>query len=409
MMLFPAIVYLERKVSAFMQDRIGPNRASIAGIRLGGIIHPLADVVKLIAKEEFIPSGAHRGYYLLAPFMAMTISLCLMAALPAADVLEVSGRAIPMQVLDFNVGVLYLLAVGSLGVYGIVIAGWASNNKWSFLGALRSSAQMISYEIPMALSLIGLLMVFQTVHLNDLVRMQGGSFLGPIPMWGIFVQPLGFVIFLIAVLAETNRTPFDLPEGESEIVAGFHTEYSSMRFALFYMAEGVNLVVASALIVTLYLGGWQVPGLTTQELKDAAPMLLRPILLALIGIVIVAEVLLFRFHLNNRNRWGDARDREGIVLLGFNALVLMLLVAFTVMVRPDALPAWGPSVFAASLQILFFLAKLLTLVFIFVWVRWTLPRFRYDQLMDLGWKNLIPLSLLNIMITGVVILWLGGD
>jgi NADH-quinone oxidoreductase subunit H len=409
-MLFPAVVYLERKASAFMQDRIGPNRAQILGIRLGGLIHPLADVVKLLFKEELMPRAAHPRYFFVAPALMLGVALCLFAAIPLADVVDLpGGKSIAMQVADLNVGILYIFAISSLAVYGVVLAGWSSNNKWSFLGGLRSSAQMISYEIPLALSVIGLLMVLGTIHLNELVRAQGESFFWIIPKWGIFVQPLGFLLFMVSALAETNRVPFDLPEGESEIVAGYHTEYSSMRFALFFMAEGVSLVVVSSLLVTLFLGGWQVPGLTTAELRAGAPGLLRIGLVGLLVGGLVSAGLLTRFHLNNRRRWGDSRDREGVVLLTLAGIGILALAVALAVYRPENMPDWGPPVFAAAAQAGAFVTKLCVVIFCFVWVRWTLPRFRYDQLMDMGWKNLLPLCLFNILITGVVILLLGGE
>ncbi|MGW8322431.1 MAG: complex I subunit 1/NuoH family protein, partial [Thermodesulfobacteriota bacterium] len=256
--------------------------------------------------------------------------------IPFGDVLVLGKYEIPLQVADLNVGVLFIFAIASLGVFGIVLGGWSPDNKYSILGGLRSSAQMISYEISMGLSIIGILIIFETVRLNEIVQMQGDLLFGFLPRWGIVVQPVGFLLFFIAALAETNRIPFDLPEAEAEIVAGYHLEYSSFKFSMFFMAEYVNMMVASGFIVSLFLGGWQIPWLPT-------------------------EVLVERF----------------------GALV------------------------AAVLQVGMFAAKLWFIMWVFVWLRWTLPRFRYDQLMSLGWRVMLPLALANIFVTSIVPFVLG--
>ena len=325
----PLLIWMERKVSAYIQDRRGPNRASIFGVRLWGMMHNLADVIKLLTKEDVIPPGAHRLYFVLAPAILMFVSFVTVAVIPFAEDLPMTGRLLTFQIADLSVGILYILALSSLSVYSILLAGWSSNNKYSFLGGLRASSQMISYEITMGLSLVSIIMLAGSVSVNEIVRNQG-----PLPWhWNIFRQPLAFLLFMAASYAETNRTPFDLPEGESEIFAGFHVEYSSMKFALFYMGEYAAMVVVSALTASLFLGGWQVPFFPTDSLR--------------------------------------------------------LFV--------------GPF-FTVALQSAVFLAKIFLLCFLFIWVRWTLPRFRYDQLMAFGWKMTLPLALINIFVTGVVLL-----
>ncbi len=329
-------VWIERRGAGFIQDRVGPNRVTLFGFRNAGLMQPIADALKLLVKEEFIPEKADRFLFFLAPTLSMIPALLTFMVIPFGDVLVLGKYRIPLQVADLNVGLLFIFAISSLGVYGIVLGGWSADNKYSILGGLRSSAQMISYEISMGLAIIGILIVFESVRLNDIVRMQGDLLFGFLPRWGIVVQPLGFLLFFVAALAETNRIPFDLPEAEAEIVAGYHLEYSSFKFSMFFMAEYVNMMVASGFIVSLFLGGWQIPWLPTEAL--------------------VAHV--------------------------------------------------GP-ILTAVLQVAAFAVKLWFIMWVFVWVRWTLPRFRYDQLMGLGWRVMLPLALANIFVTSVVPFVLG--
>jgi len=329
----PVMAWVERRGSALMQNRLGPNRLGPLGL-----FQSLADGIKFIFKEDPIPGHVEPFYYVLAPLVSLVTALTSFAAIPFAAPIEIDGRLLQFQVADLNVGILYIFAVASLGVYGIIMAGWASNNKYSLLGSLRSSSQMISYELSMGLSVIGIIMAYSSIHLGDIVQGQAQTWLqlGPlvIPKWGILIQPIGFIVFITASYAETNRLPFDLPEGESEIVAGYHLEYGSMKFATFMMAEYINMMTASALLVTLYLGGWNGLG----WLNDYLPFT------------------------GMAHEW---------------ARVALSLMAF-------------------FLKVGFFM-------WVYVWVRWTLPRFRYDQLMDLGWKVMLPLSLLNIFGTAVAI------
>jgi NADH-quinone oxidoreductase subunit H len=345
--------WVERKGSALIQDRIGANRASIFGFAGMGLVNTLiADPLKFLTKEDFIPPAGDKLLHTLAPCMAFFPALVTFAVIPFGDVLNIGERAINLQVANLNIGILYVFAMGSLGVYGIVIGAWASNNKFSLLGGVRGSAQMISYEVAMGLSVMGVLMIYGTLELQEIARDQGTlirellpqwlSFLRPIigwlPAWGIFLQPLGFLLFFTAAVAETKRIPFDLPEGESELVAGYHVEYSGGKFLMFFAGEFAEIVTAAGLITTLFFGGWQVPYL----MRDG-------------------------FHFP----WGATWMLPHLVI------VVLQLVAFTVKV-----------IFFCWLQIL---------------LRWSVPRFRYDQVMRLGWKMMLPAALLNVAVTAIVI------
>jgi len=405
LVMLPLLIYVERKGSAFIQDRTGPNRAAIGPIRLAGIVHVIADVLKLIMKETFIPAHVNRPYFLLAPFIGFTVIVGAFAVIPWADTFEVAGRAITMQVSGLNGGILYILAITSLNVYGMVLAGWASNNKFALMGGLRSSAQMISYEIPLGLGLVGIFMIFGSAQLNEIVRGQGDLLFGFLPMWGVFVQPLGFMLFTVAAFAEANRNPFDLPEGESEIVAGYHVEYSGIRFAFFYMGEYVAIVLSAAMIVTLFFGGWQVPWLGTEQLVTHANLLLKIMLGA--GAVGAFVFAFWMFVYGKRIKGsfgGDAREKEGAVLGTTNIVIGAAMLFFFVRTFGLDLPEWGARTVTLVVQISMFVLKTMFWAWIFIWVRWSLPRFRYDQLMRLGWKNMIPLSFANILITGLILL-----
>lgn len=346
--------WIERKGSALIQDRIGANRASIVGFAGLGLVNTLiADPLKFLTKEDFIPPAGDKFLHTLAPCLALFPALVTFAVIPFGDVLIIGDRVINLQVANVNIGILYVLAMASLGVYGIVIGAWASNNKFSLLGGVRGSSQMISYEIAMGLSIIGVLMVYGTLELQEIARDQGllirellppwlvflRPIIGWLPAWGIFLQPLAFLLFFTAAVAETKRIPFDLPEGESELVAGYHVEYSGGKFLMFFAGEFAEIVTAAGLMTTLFFGGWQVPYL----MRDG-------------------------FHFP----WG------GVWFLPHLAVVNLQVAAFTVKV-----------LFFCWLQIL---------------LRWSVPRFRYDQVMRLGWKMLLPLALLNVTITAIVII-----
>lgn len=402
--LLPLLIWFERKGSAFMQDRAGPNRAAVFGIRLAGFIHNIADVVKLLMKEMMIPPHVNRIYFQIAPMIGFTFVLAAFAVIPWADTLVVAGREITMQVANLNTGILFILAITSLNVYGVVLAGWSSNNKFALMGGLRATAQMISYEIPLGLAIVGIFMVFGTVQLNEIVRGQGELLFGFLPKWGIFIQPLGCILFVVAAFAETNRSPFDLAEGESEIVAGYHVEYSGMRFALFYMGEYVAIVLASAMIATLFFGGWQVPYFPTEKLVATADIWIKVMLSGGgVGALLFAASM-FVFSARVRGKFGDLREQEGNVLGIAHVILGATMLFFFTRTFGFELPEWGARTVAAVVQVSSFVVKTLFFCWFFIWVRWSLPRFRYDQLMRLGWKTMIPLAFANVFVTGLIVL-----
>jgi len=332
------LTWVERKQSAIMQDRIGANRASIFGVRLLGLFHPLADAIKMLCKEEFRPARADRLLFALAPFVSVFFALVAFAAIPFGDTLRVGGREIPLQAVTLNVGILYVFAMFSLGVYGVMMAGWASGNNYALLGGQRAAALMISAEIAIGASVMGVIMVYGSLNMQEIVRGQGDLLWGVLPKWGLVTQPLAFLLFLTAGIAATRRIPFDTPESESEII-GYFVEYSGMKFGMFAMADFLETVVIAGMTTTLFLGGWQLPYLQAEG-----------------------------FHFP----WGTT-------------LAL-------------------PHLAVALLQVGAFMVKVSLMIFVLMLIRWTLPRFRYDQAMRLGWRGLFPLSILNIVLTGLVLL-----
>jgi NADH-quinone oxidoreductase subunit H len=314
--------FAERKVAAVMQDRRGPNRAGPFGL-----LQPLADGLKLFFKEEIIPSFSSKFLFILGPSLAMLTAMMTGAVIPWGDQVHFFGRDISLQIADINIGILYVFGVVSLGVYGIMIGSWASNNKFSLMGGLRAASQIISYELAMGIALIALLMVTGTLSLKTMVGQQMDAY------WNVFKQPLGFLIFLICVFAECNRTPFDLPEAENELIGGYHTEYSSMKLGFYLFAEYINMFISSAVVTSLFFGGYDIPFLNDAQFAAT--------------------------HGNN-------------LMALLHAGMLFVKIAF--------------------------------FLFLFMWVRWTIPRFRYDQLMNVGWKILIPLALINMLVTGALIL-----
>ncbi|MBI4124982.1 MAG: NADH-quinone oxidoreductase subunit H [Deltaproteobacteria bacterium] len=400
--IVPVLIWMERKVAAYIQDRRGPNRAAILGIRLGGMIHSLNDVIKLFTKEDILPPHVNKPMYLAAPMIAMFVATITMAVIPFADPMTIGGKKFLLQIADLDAGLLYVFAVSSLGIYGVLLAGWAANNKFALLGGLRASAQMISYEISLGLAVVGIFLLAGSLKLSDIVAQQGSD----LWMWNIIRQPVAFFIFLAALFAETNRLPFDLPEGEAEIVAGYHVEYSSMKFALFFMAEYAHIIVGSCIITTLFFGGWHIPFISADWMRANADLLLKInwagfALVSILGGGYIAKW--FR-----KGKYGDLRDFEPLVigvpgiLTGVGLLGLFVLFGDQV-----HLTGLWKGIFIAGLQVSVFLAKALFFCFFFIWVRWTLPRFRYDQLMRLGWKGMLPLALVNILVTGWVVLF-GG-
>lgn len=344
----------ERKVSAFIQDRIGPNRVGIPMTLLGGkkdiaffgLVQPLADGLKFLLKEDFTPKHVRKFYFWLAPALVLVPALLTVGVIPFGSTMKLFGEQIPMVIANLNIGPLFVFAISSLGVYGIVLAGWASNSKYPFLGGVRSSSQMISYEIALGLSVIPVLMIFGELNLGAIVRFQDKNGWLLLPFWGqglslqrwLLLVPLAisFIVFTVSIFAETNRMPFDLPECETELVAGYHTEYSSMKFALFFLGEYAAMIVGSGLIVTLFLGGWSIP-------------------------------------------FGDK------IGLGFEA----------------AQDTW----WVGLLHLGCFLTKVVVFIFFFMWVRWTLPRFRFDQLMRLGWVFFFEIALANVFLTALILMF----
>lgn len=398
MLLGTVLTWVERKQSAIMQRRVGPNRANVGPLRLGGLIHIAADGLKTLFKEDFIPDRAHKKLHTIAPALGLLPAMVIFAIIPFMDywchgqtaVIGAMDYCLPeagqfdagsawlierlnnplfngrlghyFQIVDLNAGLLYMFAVTGLSVYGAALAGWASNSKFSLMGGLRASAQMISYEVSMGLSIAGLLLIYGTLDVNEMVRQQGQLMFGFLPMWGIFVQPLAFFMFLTASIAESKRAPFDMPEAESELVAGYFTEYSSMKFAVFSLGEFVAIGFIGAIVAVLFLGGWQVPWLYADG-----------------------------FHFTTSGMLPEAASLTGQQLMNYKEGLGAL--------GPDvAMPYWA----VVLLRIGAFIFKTLVIVFLQLQIRWTLPRFRYDQIMKLGWKILLPASLINLAITALV-------
>ncbi len=400
MQIVPLLIWAERKGSAYIQDRPGPNRAHIGGIRAIGLVHTLNDVVKLVMKEDVVPQHVERFYWALAPVIAMSVALVTFIVVPFGD----TFMGYQLKVSDIDGGLLFVLAMTSLGVYGVMLAGWSSNNKFSLLGGLRASAQMVSYELAMGLSAVVIFLGAGSVSLSAIAEQQAGA----IWNWNVFSIPgvIAFVLFWVAAFAETNRTPFDLPEGEAELVAGYHTEYSSLRFALFFMAEYANMVVASSVTATLFFGGYNVPFLTGEAIRANADILLTVIGFAAVPAFLVFSALAWKrrnapFYRalapdDIRHRepkfWtvlfvGAALAHAGIGVLGLTGIV-------------GGSPV-GQDVVALVFQLTALGVKVLIGCWIFIWVRWTLPRFRYDQLMNLGWRVMLPIALGNVFLAAL--------
>ena len=321
--VLPNLIWVERRMAGLIQDRPGPNRVGPFGL-----LQAIADILKMFMKEDVVPMYADRLLHTIAPLILLVPAMTTFAVIPFGSSIYLFDRDIPLVIADVNIGILYVFALTSIGIYGLVLAGWASNNKFALLGGLRSSAQVISYELAMGIAAIAVFLAAGSLRLTKVVEYQAsGTFLGFLPLWNCFPQALGCMIFVVSAFAETNRLPFDLPEAEAELVAGYHTEYSAFRFGMFFMAEYLNLIAASAMMATLYFGGWSLPGLHPT---------------GILGSVISIAV---------------------------------------------------------------FAAKTGFFIFLFIWVRWTLPRFRFDQLMSLGWKVFLPLALLNLIVTGALVLW----
>lgn len=398
--LVPLLIWMERKGAAYIQDRRGPNRAEILGIRLGGLIHNVADAIKLLTKEEVTPARAIRPLALLAPAVALFVAVATIAVVPFAQPLSIGGFHFALQVADLHAGLIYVFAMSSLSVYALMLAGWSSGSTFPFLGALRSASQMVSYELAMGMAALALFIVSGSFTLPDIVADQGAMPWG----WNAIRQPVAFLVFFTAMLAEANRLPFDLPEGESEIVAGYHTEYSSMRFAMFFMGEYAHIVAGSAIVATLFFGGWQIPGADPAWLHvHAMQVLLVAWPLAGVACLVVGGELFRR----RTRRFGDLRDYETRVLGAPLILVGVALIVQHALWSESDLPGWAGTAAVFLLQVASVFAKTICLAAVFIWIRWTLPRFRYDQLMKLGWKVLLPLGMVNALVTAAVVLRFG--
>lgn len=392
----PILVWMERRVAALIQDRLGPNRCNISGIRLGGIIQSVADMMKLVFKEEFYPSHIkNKFYYLVAPSIAFMSAFLTFMVIPYADNVTINEQTFTMQALPTDLGVLWFLAFAGLGVYGIILGGWASHNKYAILGSMRATAQVIGYEIAMGLSLVSMLITYGTINLNEMVTYQSQSFF-ILPAWGIVLQPIAAIIFIVTAFAETNRAPFDAAEGESEIVAGYHTEYGAMKFGLFFVAEYIAMAASGALIVTLFLGGYQLPYVTTQELINNFEL----VLWLIIAFAVVTSLSFLKW-VKNHNLFVMSGLNETKVYT--TIIIAFTLFAITVISYYALGFGNGSTVGVMLLQFAVFTIKLFFLHFLFIWVRWTLPRFRYDQTQKLGWNILLPLSLANIFITAIIV------
>jgi len=399
----PLLVWMERRVAGLIQNRLGPNRCNVKGIRLGGIVQPIADMMKLIFKEELHPKHIkQKFYYILAPGIVFGASFLSFMVVPYADDIHLNDFTYHIQALPIDLGILWFVAIAGLAVYGIIIAGWSSHNKYSILGAMRASAQVISYEIAMGLAIVSFLITYDTISLNGMVQQQGELLFGFIPAWGIVMQPLAAIIFIVTAFAETNRAPFDAPEGEHELVAGYHTEYSAMKFALFFMGEYMAMSASSAIIVTLLFGGYQIPWLNTGFMQANMSYVLM-------GLMLILPLLSLGFIKWMRKNNATTADRVRETKLGtiiiisgviFLELILLYLVYFGISQEQS-------SVGIMLLQIITFAFKVMMMNFVFVWVRWTFPSFRYDQIQHLGWRILIPLALLNIFITASVVVLAG--
>jgi NADH-quinone oxidoreductase subunit H len=362
--------WVERKVIAHIQVRPGPYN-----VGPHGLLQPLADVIKLLTKEDLIPPHVNKPLYILAPFLAITMALLSISVIPFGPEITVAGYHTYMQLTNLNIGVLFILAVSSMGVYGIALAGWSSNNKYSLLGGLRSSAQMISYELPMSLAIAAPLLISNTLNLRELVDNQAGGIWRWNVLHGPFPQIFSFIIFMIAAFAETNRVPFDLPEAENELVAGFHTEYSSMKFASFFMAEYANMITVCCMATLLFLGGWIAPW-PAEYGSSFVPVAI----FALAGVIALYHGM--QAHLK----------KDKLTFPAFGVIFLIIAAVFLL-----------PMVQQWLLPLFWFCSKVGGLLFVFIWIRGTLPRFRYDQLMSFTWKFLFPVAMLNLLVTGFLV------
>lgn len=410
LLTIPVLVWLERRVAGLVQDRLGPNRTNVFGFRLGGVVQSFADVVKLLLKEEYYPSHIKNGKWLFmfAPVITFASALLAFMAIPFADTLLIDAESLRVQALPIDFGVFWYMAISAIGVLGVIFGGWLSHNKYSLLGAARAGSMVISYELPLGLSILAFIITYDTVDFNAMVQWQSGTIFGFLPAWGIIVQPLAAIILIVSLFAETNRNPFTVAEGESEIVAGFMTEYTAMKFAMYFMGEYVAMNTASAVIITMIFGGYQIPWVSTEMLNANFSTFAIAIMVAM---PIIITILIRWMRKNNTVRptvsTDDGRDFEtkvlGIVMIAMTIFVEAILI-YLAFVADNSL---ANSLAITLFQIVVFVVKLMMFNIFFILIRWTVPRFRYDQIQKLGWYYLLPLALLNVFVTAIVIVGVG--
>ncbi len=410
LLTIPVLVWLERRVAGLVQDRLGPNRTNVFGFRLGGVVQSFADVVKLLIKEEYYPSHIKNGKWLFmfAPIITFVAALLAFMAMPFADTLIIDGEALRISPLPIDFGILWYLSIGAIGVLGVIFGGWLSHNKYALLGASRAASMVLSYELPLGLSIISFIITYNTLDFNAMVHYQSGLLFGFLPAWGILVQPLASVILIVALFAETNRNPFTVAEGESEIVAGFMTEHTAMKFAMYFMGEYVAMNTASAVIITMVFGGYQLPWISTEMmLENFSALSLSVMVIAPIVVAIVIK------WMRKNNTVRDSVSTDGgrafetrVLSIAFIVMVLVLeaLLIYLTFLSDSELYR---SIYIAVIQVAVFVVKLMMFNIFFIIIRWTVPRFRYDQVQKLGWHYLLPLALLNIFITALVVVGVG--
>ncbi len=410
LLTIPVLVWLERRVAGLVQDRLGPNRTNVFGFRLGGVVQSFADVVKLLLKEEYYPSHIKNGKWLFmfAPIITFASALLAFMAIPFADTLLINGESLRVQALPIDFGVFWYMAISAIGVLGVIFGGWLSHNKYSLLGAARAGSMVISYELPLGLSILAFIITYDTIDFNAMVQWQSGTLFGFLPAWGVVVQPLGAIILIVALFAETNRNPFTVAEGESEIVAGFMTEYTAMKFAMYFMGEYVAMNTASAVIITMIFGGYQIPWVSTEMLQENFSTFAIAIMVVM---PIIVTILIRWMRKNNTVRptvsTDDGRNFETKVLT-----IVMIAMTFFVEAILIYLAFFNDnfllnSVAITLFQIVVFVLKLMMFNIFFIIIRWTVPRFRYDQVQKLGWYYLLPLALLNLFVTAIVVVGVG--
>ncbi|KIM12329.1 MAG: NADH-quinone oxidoreductase subunit H [Sulfurovum sp. FS08-3] len=411
LLMIPVLVWLERRVAGLIQDRKGPNRTNVLGFRLGGVVQSFADVIKLVFKEEYYPKhiGKHEWLFIVAPSILFVCALLGFMVIPFADNLQLGTQSYPIQALPVDWGILWYLSIGSIGVMGVLFGGWVSHNKYALLGSQRATSLMLGYELPMGLSIVAMIITYQTIDFNTMVAWQSDTIWGFLPAWGIVVQPLATFIFIVTLFVETNRAPFNVAEGESEIVAGHMTEFSAMKFALYFMGEYIAMNSASAVIITLFFGGYQLPYLSTNDLFSHFDAIAIVLMLFLPIFIYYFIRWMHKNNAVNRTLSSDGGRAFETKVLTYTLIAMSLMIELVMVyliMQPKESLAVGLGVMA--LQIAIFIAKLMLFNIFFIVVRWTLPRFRYDQVQKLGWNYLLPLALVNIFVTAIVVVALGA-